>query len=145
MRCWSRVTGTPSPRRWTTPTCSWSTRRTTYGPQAVPFGPGATRTLMIVAAMVVLLAAGAVPPAVAGLLAAGALIVSRVITVDHAYHSINWTTIVLIAGMIPLSTAMRNSGAADDLADGIIRVSSATAVPTCCSSRCSSSSRHSGK
>jgi di/tricarboxylate transporter len=37
----------------------------------VPLGPGAKRALVILAAMVVLLATGAVPPAVAGLLAAG--------------------------------------------------------------------------
>ena len=48
--------------------------------QAVPLGPGAKRTLVIVGLMVVLLATGAVPAAVAGLLAAGALILTRVMT-----------------------------------------------------------------
>ena len=38
-------------------------------------GPGARRALAVLAAMVVLLATGAVPPAVAGLLAAGAIVV----------------------------------------------------------------------
>jgi di/tricarboxylate transporter len=85
----------------------------------IPWGPGARRTLGIVLALVVLLATGAVPPAVAGLLAAGALIVTRVLSVDAAYHGINWTTIVLIAGMIPMSTAMTSSGAADDIAGAI--------------------------
>ena len=37
--------------------------------QAVPLGPGAKRTLVVVGGMVVLLATGAVPPAIAGLLA----------------------------------------------------------------------------
>ena len=45
--------------------------------QAVPLGPGAKRALAVLAAMVVLLATGAVPPAVAGLLAAGAIVVTR--------------------------------------------------------------------
>ena len=36
--------------------------------------------------MVVLLATGAVPPAVAGLLAAGAIVLTGVLTVDEAYR-----------------------------------------------------------
>jgi di/tricarboxylate transporter len=90
--------------------------------QAVPFGPGAKRTLVIVAGMVVLLATGLVPAAVAGLLAAGALILTRVLTVENAYRGINWSTIVLVGGMIPLSTAMQQSGAADDLAEALVDV-----------------------
>jgi di/tricarboxylate transporter len=90
--------------------------------QVLPLGPGARRTLLIVAAMVVLLATGAVPPAVAGLLAAGALVLSRVLTMELAFRGINWTTIVLVGGMIPLSTAMRQSGAADDIADALARI-----------------------
>jgi di/tricarboxylate transporter len=90
--------------------------------QAVPFGPGAKRTLVIVGAMVILLATGAVPAAVAGLLAAGALILTRVLTMEQAYRGINWTTIVLVGGMIPLSTAMQTSGAADEVADRLVDI-----------------------
>ena len=45
--------------------------------QAVPLGPGAKQAIVILVAMVVLLATGLVPPAVAGLLAAGAIVLSR--------------------------------------------------------------------
>jgi di/tricarboxylate transporter len=90
--------------------------------QAVPFGPGAKRTTAVLIVMVAMLATGAVPPAVAALLAAGALILGRVLTLDQAYRSISWTTVVLVAGMIPLSTAMTVSGAADTLADGLVAV-----------------------
>jgi di/tricarboxylate transporter len=90
--------------------------------QAVPYGPGARRVTVIVLGMVVLLATGAVPPAVAGLLAAGALVVTRVVSVDQAYRSVSWTTVVLVAGMIPLSTAMRTSGAAEQVADRLVDV-----------------------
>lgn len=90
--------------------------------QVVPLGPGAKRTLIVVAGMVLLLATGVVPAAAAGLFAAGALILLRVLSMDQAYRGINWTTVVLIGGMIPLSTAMRVSGAADDLAEGVTRV-----------------------
>jgi di/tricarboxylate transporter len=87
--------------------------------QTVPLGPGAKRALVVLAAMVMLLATGAVPPAVAGLLAAGAIVVSRVLTIDQAYRGIAWTTVVLVAGMIPLSTAMTETGAAQKLADAL--------------------------
>ena len=72
--------------------------------------------------MVVLLATGAVPPAVAGLLAAGAIVVGGVLTIEQAYRGISWTTVVLVAGMIPLSTAMIQTGAAARLADGLVDI-----------------------
>jgi di/tricarboxylate transporter len=72
--------------------------------------------------MVVLLATGAVPPAVAGLLAAGAIVVGRVLTIEQAYRGISWSTVVLVAGMIPLSTAMTETGAAARLADALVDV-----------------------
>ncbi len=90
--------------------------------QAVPLGPGAKRTLAIVGVMVVLLATNAVPPAVAGLLAAGALIVGGVLSIEGAYRGISWTTVILVGGMLPLSTAMTETGAAAKLADGLVRI-----------------------
>jgi di/tricarboxylate transporter len=88
--------------------------------QAVLLGPGAKRTIAILAGMVILLATGAVPPAVAGLLAAGTLVVSGVLSIEQAYRGIGWTTVILVAGMIPLSTAMTQTGAAGRLADGLV-------------------------
>jgi di/tricarboxylate transporter len=88
--------------------------------QAVPLGPGAKRALIVLAGMVILLVTGVVPPAVAGLLAAGGIILSGVLTVDEAYRGIAWTTVILVGGMIPLSTAMVQTGAAQKLADGLV-------------------------
>src|SRR5262249_28760494 len=85
--------------------------------QTIPLGAGATRALGVLAAMVIVLATGALPPAVAGLLAAGALVVGRVLTVEQAYRGISWTTVILVGGMIPLSTAMTQTGAASKLPD----------------------------
>lgn len=93
---------------------------TVHSPQelrrGVPLGRGAKRTLGVLAAMVVLLATGIVPPAVAAILAACALVLLRVVKPAQAYRSISWTTVVLIAGMIPLSTAFAKTGAADLIA-----------------------------
>ena len=69
-----------------------------------------------------LLATGAVPPAVAGLLAAIALVLTRVLSIDAAYKSVSWTTVVLVAGMIPLSTAMTETGAAAKLAETLVDI-----------------------
>jgi di/tricarboxylate transporter len=90
--------------------------------QAVPFGLRALEALAVLGAMVAMLVSGLVPPAVAGLLAAGALIVLRVVSIEGAYRSINWTTVVLVGAMLPLSTAMSQTGAADQVADVLIGV-----------------------
>jgi di/tricarboxylate transporter len=87
--------------------------------QAVPLGPGSGRAIAALLGMVVLLATGLVPAAVAGLLAACALILSGVLSVNQAYRAVSWTTIVLVAGMIPLSTAMQETGAAALIAQGL--------------------------
>jgi len=90
--------------------------------QAVALGPRAWWAIAILIAMVILLATNAVPAVEAALLAAGAMILTRVVTIYQAYKSISWTTVVLVAGMIPLSTAVTQSGAADDIAQLLIGV-----------------------
>ena len=89
---------------------------------AVPLGAGAGRAIAVLVGMVILLATGAVPPAVAGLLAAGAIVLSGVLTIDQAYGGISWSTVILVGGMIPLSTAMTQTGAANRLADQLVDV-----------------------
>jgi di/tricarboxylate transporter len=90
--------------------------------RAVPLGIGATESMLVLAGMVVLLVTDAVPPAVAGLIAASALVLLRVLSVNQAFAAISWTTVVLVAGMIPLSTAMRTTGAAETLANVVVDV-----------------------
>ncbi len=88
--------------------------------RSVPLGRGATRALIILGAMIVLLATGLVPPAVAGLLAAGSLVLTRAVSPTQAYRAISWTTVVLIAGLIPLSTAFIETGTADLVAQWLL-------------------------
>ena len=71
--------------------------------QAVPLGPKAKRAIAVLAGMIVLLAFGLVPPAVAGLLAASAMVLLRVVGPEQAYRSVSWGTVVLVGGLIPLS------------------------------------------
>ncbi|HEY6801869.1 MAG TPA: SLC13 family permease [Agromyces sp.] len=88
--------------------------------RAVPLGAGAKRAMTILVVMVVMLATGIVPPSIAGLAAVSALVLSRVLTPTQAYRSVSWTTVVLVAGMIPLSTAFISTGTADLIADGLL-------------------------
>ena len=90
--------------------------------QAAPLGAKARLTLIVVGAMVVVLATGIAPPAVAGLAAASAIVLARVLTIEQAYRGIQWTTVILVAGMLPLSTAMTQTGAATELADRLVDV-----------------------
>lgn len=88
--------------------------------RSVPLGRGARRSLVILGLMIVLLATGLVPPAAAALLAAGALVVTRAVSVNQAYQAVSWTTVILIAGMIPLSTAVFETGTADLVAGWLL-------------------------
>jgi di/tricarboxylate transporter len=85
--------------------------------QAVPLGVGAMEAIVALLGTVVLLALGLIPPAAAALLAAGALVLTNVVTVEQAYRSINWTTVILVAAMMPLSTAMKETGGAQLVAE----------------------------
>lgn len=84
--------------------------------QLAPLGASARWAAVITAVMVILLASGLVAPAVAGLLAACALVLTRVVSVTQAYRSIAWQTVVLIGGLMSLSVAIRTSGAAEIVA-----------------------------
>jgi di/tricarboxylate transporter len=88
--------------------------------QAVPLGAGAMEAIVALIGMVVLLALGPIPPAAAALLAAGALVLTNVVTVEQAYRSINWTTVILVAAMMPLSTAMKETGGVQLVAERLV-------------------------
>ncbi|MBP7001008.1 SLC13 family permease [Amaricoccus sp.] len=90
--------------------------------QTVALGVGAKAMLAVTAAMVAAIAGGLVAPAVAALAAAGATLTLGMVSVERAYRAINWTTVILMAGMFPLSTAIEHSGAAAMIADGLVDV-----------------------
>lgn len=51
-----------------------------------------------------------------------AMILLRVISIDDAYRSIDWRTVFLLAGLIPLGIAMEKTGAASYLASQMMEV-----------------------
>jgi di/tricarboxylate transporter len=88
--------------------------------QVFPLGPGSLRAILCMLGMVVLLATGVVSAAVAAILAAGALVLTRVLTMRQVYHSVNWTIVVMVAALIPVSVAVEQSGVAADIAGGLV-------------------------
>ncbi|WP_426614348.1 SLC13 family permease [Bradyrhizobium sp. McL0616] len=90
--------------------------------QARPLGTGSIRAIVILAVMVTLLATGVVPRVVAGLAAACAVILFRVLKIERAYRTINWNVLIMVASLIPLSTAMYKTGAAYLIADTLVAI-----------------------
>jgi di/tricarboxylate transporter len=90
--------------------------------QVVPMGRDALVALGIMAVMVILLATGLVPAAAAGIFAAGAVLLVGILDVEEIYRSINWTTVILVGAMMPLSTAITETGAAELLAKYLIDI-----------------------
>ncbi len=90
--------------------------------QAVALSRGAFEAIGILIVLIVLLTTNAVPPAIAAVLCAGAMVVMRVITLPQLYRGIDWNTCILIGGLIPLATAMTNTGLAGLIGDHVIQL-----------------------
>ncbi len=71
-------------------------------------------------AVVILVLIEALPIAVAAVGAATLMILTRCLTMEEAYRAIEWRSVFLIAGMLPLGTAMQESGAAELVARGVM-------------------------
>jgi di/tricarboxylate transporter len=63
-----------------------------------------------------------VPISLALLTGAAGSILLGVLTIDEAYRAVDWKTIILIGGLIPLGIALEKSGAASALSDSLIEV-----------------------
>jgi len=72
---------------------------------------------LIMIGMLLLLILDLVPLATAALIAALAMVLTGCLTMDEAYESIDWKSIVLIAGMLPMATALDKVGFITEVAD----------------------------
>jgi di/tricarboxylate transporter len=68
--------------------------------------------LCILGAVVGLAALNVLPILVTAILGCLALVLTRCLRLEEAYHAINWQVIFLLAGILPLGIAMQKSGAA---------------------------------
>jgi len=76
--------------------------------------------LLILLAMVALMTFGWTSNVEAVLLAALAMGLFRCLRMEDAYRSINWPSLVVIAGMLPLANALEQTGGVTLIADGLV-------------------------
>ncbi|MFZ1756913.1 MAG: SLC13 family permease [Caldilineaceae bacterium] len=74
----------------------------------------------ILLGMLGLMVFGVVPTVTAVLLASVALVLTGCLRPQEVYRTISWESLVLIAGMLPMSTALQKVGGVEFIADGLI-------------------------
>lgn len=74
----------------------------------------------IMVGMLVLMVGEFVPLVTASLVAALLVVLTGCLTMDKAYEAIDWKSIVLIAGMLPMSTALEKVGLVNMIATGFV-------------------------
>ena len=75
---------------------------------------------LIMAGVVVPVLLGWLPIATAAIAGAAVMVLVGCLSMDQAYRAIEWRAIFLIAGMLPLGTALQETGAAAFLAEGLL-------------------------
>ncbi|MEG3640203.1 SLC13 family permease [Magnetococcus sp. PR-3] len=88
--------------------------------EVAPSRDRAWLALSIVAVMMVVLTFKLLPTVVAVLLAALIMVLSQCLSMEEAYHAVRWESLVLIAGMLPMATALQKSGGADLMVQGLL-------------------------
>ena len=77
---------------------------------------------LIMAAVVGSVMAGYAPISVAAVIGGTIMVLTGCLNMEQAYRAIDWRAIFLIAGMLPLGTAMQESGAAIYLANQVMEL-----------------------
>lgn len=88
--------------------------------QVVELTPRSFFALLAMAGMVVMMVTNVVPTVMAALIAAAAMVLAGCLNMEQAYRSINWQVVILIAAMIPMSTALEVTGGTALLAGGLV-------------------------
>ncbi|UII77047.1 SLC13 family permease [Flagellimonas sp. HMM57] len=70
--------------------------------------------------MILLLVFKVFPGAIAALICAGIMLLTRCVPISKAYKGISWTSVVMIAAMIPMGTALQKTGVAEMAANGLV-------------------------
>ncbi|MGO9059958.1 MAG: SLC13 family permease [Candidatus Binataceae bacterium] len=74
----------------------------------------------ILVAMIAVMALELVANAAAVLIAALAMMASRCVKLDSIYRVVNWKTVILVAGTLPLATALSKTGATAMMSNGLV-------------------------
>lgn len=89
-------------------------------PETLPRLSKAPLNILIFVTMISTVAFGWLHIATAAVLGAVLSVLTGCLTMDEAYDSIEWNSVFLIAGMLPLGIAMEKTGAAQFLADAVV-------------------------
>ena len=76
--------------------------------------------LGFIGGMLLLMTFKLVPSVTAVLLTALAMVLARCVSMKNAYASINWESLVLIAGMLPMATALDKTGGIQLIVNGLV-------------------------
>ncbi len=82
------------------------------------------KPVVILAAAMLLTASGILPVAIAFFIAAVAMIVFKSLSLREAYESVDWSILVMLAALIPISESIRTTGGADLIAGSLYQLSS---------------------
>ncbi|MCA9215920.1 MAG: SLC13 family permease [Planctomycetales bacterium] len=85
-----------------------------------PLTPAARWVVFILIGMLIAMSAGIVANVTAVLVAATLMVMAGAFRGTNAYQSINWESIVMIASVMPLATALEKTGAFDLVVDAIV-------------------------
>jgi di/tricarboxylate transporter len=88
--------------------------------QETPRTKKAPIAIFILVGVVVAVLLNVLPIAIAAVIGAALMVLSGALTMDEAYRFIDWRSVFLIAGLIPLGIAMENTGAANFIAQAVI-------------------------
>ncbi len=88
--------------------------------QEVPREEKAKVALIIMTAVLLPVIMGWIPIYIAVVMGAAIMVLTRCLTMEEAYRYIEWKAVFLIAGMLPLGTALDKTGAARLLAEGVV-------------------------
>lgn len=82
--------------------------------------PRAVIAMAALLGMLVLMLTGLVTTVMAVLIAGMVMILGGCLNIEQAYRAINWESVVLIAAMLPMSTALEVTGGAAFIAQGLV-------------------------
>jgi di/tricarboxylate transporter len=88
--------------------------------EARPAHRKAPVAIAIVVGMVLLSVFNVVPIVAAALMAVLAIVFTRCLPMEGAYQAISWSSLVLLAGMLPVATALERTGGTDVVVGGLV-------------------------
>ncbi|MFW5834098.1 MAG: SLC13 family permease [Pseudomonadota bacterium] len=88
--------------------------------EVIPARARAPYAMGVLAGMMTLLALDLVPAVIAVFIGALGMVLTRCLDMNQAYRAVNWQSLVLIAAMLPMGTALEKSGALQLIVDQIV-------------------------